>query len=107
MVYPLYFKLRGATSKYILRELLKKVLPSDIVKRPKHGFEVPVDNWFRKELKNYAREYLNESRIKKEGIFSWKAVETLLSRHESQEVNLGHQLWSLLVFEIWYERNFS
>ncbi len=99
-------KLKGRTSKYILRRAIAAILPPDILKRPKHGFEVPVDEWIRGELKDYARDYLNKQRIDKEGIFSGSMVESILQDHLTHKKNYGHQLWSLLMFEVWYEKYF-
>ena len=53
-------------------------LPGEILNRGKHGFEVPIDEWIRGDLKDYVRSYLNEGRIKREGFFEWEIVERLL-----------------------------
>lgn len=100
-------KLRRGSSKHILKKAVAGLLPPLILKRPKHGFEVPLDDWLRKELREYSRDYLNEARIRREGFFDWKAVEGLLEAHAKKKANLGHQLWILLMFEVWHEKYFG
>jgi asparagine synthase (glutamine-hydrolysing) len=101
---PSSHKLRGFNSKYMLRTLMKDKLPPDILKRPKHGFEVPVDEWFRKDLKEYTRHYLNEARIRQQDIFDWYAVNTILTLHWEGKQNFGHHIWTLLMFQVWYDK---
>lgn len=104
---PSAFKLKNFTPKYILRNVMLHRLPGEIIHRKKHGFEVPVDEWIRGSLKEYVREFLNESRIEKEGFFSWEFIKTMLTRHWGHKANFGHQVWILLIFEIWYEKYFG
>lgn len=104
---PSVAKLKGRTSKYILRQAIADILPQDILKRPKHGFEVPVDEWIRGELKDYARGYLNKGFLNEQGIFDGTVVEYLLDEHISHRKNYGHQLWALLMFGVWYEKHFG
>ena len=100
-------KLKGKTPKYILRKAMKGILPRSILKRKKHGFEVPVDEWIRGKLKEYIKEYLNEDRIKREGFFNWDTVKGFLDDHCQHKANYGHQLWILLMFGIWHEKYLS
>lgn len=101
---PSSYKLRGFNSKYILRTLMKDLLPTDILKRPKHGFEVPVDEWLRKDLKEYTRHYLNESRIRQQDIFDWYSINTILTLHWEGKQNFGHHIWNLLMFQVWHDK---
>jgi asparagine synthase (glutamine-hydrolysing) len=104
---PSDLKLRRMTSKYLLRKAIKDLLPKEITERPKHGFEVPLDDWMRGELKDYVRDYLNEKRIKKEGFFEWESVKRILDLHSANKFNYGHQIWMLLTFGIWHEQYFN
>lgn len=104
---PSSMKLKNFTSKYILKESMKGVLPEEIIGRSKHGFEVPLDDWIRTDLKDYTRHYLNEDKIKKEGFFNWKAIQAVLDQHWDHKFNFGHQIWTLLMFEVWHEKYLS
>jgi asparagine synthase (glutamine-hydrolysing) len=103
---PSSLKLRGLTSKFLLRKAVAEFLPKPILARAKHGFEVPMDDWIRGELHEYVNDYLNEERIAREGFFRWPTVERLLDRHNGHRANLGHQIWILLMFEVWHEKYF-
>ena len=86
---PSRMKLKGFTPKFILRQAMAKLLPAEIVNREKHGFEVPVDDWIRGELRGLVRDYVNEQRIRSEGFFEWPTVERLLVDHWEGQRNLG------------------
>ena len=104
---PAKIKLKGFISKYILREAFKNMLPSEITQRKKTGFVVPVQSWFRNELKDAARDILLSSSAKKRGYFNMKAIEEILNSHISGESNFGHEIWTLLVFELWQRKFFD
>lgn len=101
---PLHLKYRRGKTKYILREILGKYLPKDIIDRPKHGFTVPVHTWLKKELKDRYRGYLNEKNIKKEGIFDYRQISRVVSDFERYNGCNIARVWSLFVFESWKER---
>jgi len=91
---------RGWTTKYILRESMKGVLPEAILKRSKMGFPVPVGKWFRGEFRNVIDEYVLSERATRRGIFSPAYVNKLVAEH-SAGVNHSERLWSLVNFEMW------
>ena len=93
---PSRYKLRGFQTKYVLRELAREVLPRAIWNRPKQGFGMPVQEWFRGELKEMSRDLLNGP-----GYFDKAAVATVLSEHEKQTADHGHLIFALLMFELW------
>jgi asparagine synthase (glutamine-hydrolysing) len=99
---PSNLKLRGSTTKLILRHLAADLLPADIINRPKHGFGVPVGQWFRTDLRDYVREILLDSRALERGYFREAALRTLVDEHLSGQRNHGHRLWLLLTFEWWH-----
>ncbi len=72
--------------------------------RPKMGFGVPIDRWFRKELKNLLQDYLSPERLKKEGVLDYSLVEKKVKEHLSGRANHQYRLWSLLMWEMWRER---
>ena len=101
---PDSLKYRNGEGKYILRRLLSRYVPSDMFERPKMGFGVPIDKWFRNELKDLLLDYLSPERLKKEGIFDQYLVEEKIKEHLLGEVNHQYRLWSLLMWEMWRER---
>ncbi|MFW2387000.1 MAG: asparagine synthase (glutamine-hydrolyzing) [Polyangiales bacterium] len=98
---PGHVKLRGLTTKMILREVAKPLLPEKILKRPKQGFGLPVDRWMREELAPMSRDVLLDQTARERGIFEPSAVEALLQRHQSGEPR-GDQIWALMMLELWY-----
>jgi asparagine synthase (glutamine-hydrolysing) len=101
---PENLKLKGITSKYILKRMLKKLLPAENLERPKMGFGVPIGHWFRKELQGFLRETLLSERAIKRNIFKKESVLRMIELHVSQERDFAHQLWTLLMLELWFER---
>ena len=91
---------RGHT-KVILREAFADLIPDRINRRAKMGFGVPLDRWFRGELRAYVRDTLLASDAGCHTYLDRASVEGLIRRHESGEANLGQQLWCLLAFERW------
>ena len=89
--------------KHILRELLKKYLGDDFKLGSKMGFGVPLDKWFRIELRDWAGDMLAESHIQQQGIFCSKTVNRLWQDHLSERQNCHHQIWNILVFQNWYD----
>lgn len=99
---PRALKLRGREKKYIFRRAVRGLLPSEIVDRPKKGFGVPLDHWFRHELRDMAHDLLLSRRTLERGYFRRDVVERLLTQH-SQGVHAWHdQLWNLLMLEMWH-----
>jgi asparagine synthase (glutamine-hydrolysing) len=97
---PPGFKLRGRTTKYILKRALRGVLPDEIIDRPKHGFAVPLGAWFRGRLAGFARDLLLSDTCRGRGVFSAAYLEQLLTRHDrGRELDL--HLWTLISFELW------
>lgn len=100
---PREMKLRGGTTKWILREAMKGILPAEILDRPKMGFPVPVGNWFRGPFKHIVDEYVLGPRALERGIFDPAFVRSLVAKHNAGE-NHDERIWSLLNFEIWQRR---
>jgi asparagine synthase (glutamine-hydrolysing) len=103
---PERMKLRGATTKYILRESMKGVLPQSILSRPKMGFPVPVGSWFRAEFKTVVDEYVLSERAISRAIFHPTFLRTLVERHERGEDH-AERLWALVNFEMWQRQFFD
>jgi len=104
---PGRFKLKGMSSKWIFKKTMERLLPKENIYRKKEGFSIPIKHWLRTELKEMMLDYLEENRIKKEGLFSSKAVNLLIQSHLKKKRNNSHQIWALLVFEIWKDKYLS
>ncbi|HHF43319.1 MAG TPA: asparagine synthase (glutamine-hydrolyzing) [Candidatus Aminicenantes bacterium] len=100
---PGKLKLRGLTTKWIFKKTVEGLLPRENIYRPKEGFSIPIKHWLRQELKPLLLDYLNPHRIKREGYFQPETVNSMLQLHLAGRENFSHQLWSLLVFQIWKE----
>lgn len=99
---PSHFKLRGDTTKYILKQAVRDLLPSGITDRPKKGFGVPLGSWFRNELRELSGDLLLDGRLAARGYFKPGMVERLLDEHWQGRAGWQDQLWSLLMLESWH-----
>ena len=99
---PARMKLRGFTTKWILREAVKDILPSQILTRRKMGFPVPFASWIRGEWNDVVRDVLLDTRSRQRGLIEPAAVERLLTAHSRGEAAGGDALWSLFNLELWY-----
>jgi asparagine synthase (glutamine-hydrolysing) len=97
---PERMKLRGLTTKYILRRAMKGLLPEEILSRSKMGFPVPVGAWFRGAFRHVVDEYILSERAMSRGLFDEKFVRQLVARHTTGE-NHSERLWALVNFEMW------
>ena len=100
---PVNYKLRGRTTKYILKRAVGHLLPSFVTRRGKKGFGVPVAEWLKGRLRPLARDLLSPERIRKAGLFNADYVERLQDEHERGVANHRKLLWTLLMFELWHE----
>jgi asparagine synthase (glutamine-hydrolysing) len=100
---PLEYKLNGSTGKYILKKTIENLLPKSVTKRPKKGFGIPIAAWLKGRLNPLAHELLAPERLKKQDLFNADFVQILLREHEQSVANHHKQLWTLLVFQLWYD----
>jgi asparagine synthase (glutamine-hydrolysing) len=101
---PVPLKLRNGRSKYLLRRLLERRVPRNIVDRPKHGFTAPIGDWLRGPLTPMVDALLMDGRMKSRGIFDSAAVERLWRTHRNGSQDHGHRLWSLVMLELWFRQ---
>jgi len=101
---PENLKLRGLTSKYLLKRILRKLLPSENLGRQKMGFGVPIGHWFRGKMQPFLRETLLSERALQRGLFKPDVVKQLIELHTRCERDYSHQLWTLLMLELWFNR---
>jgi asparagine synthase (glutamine-hydrolysing) len=101
---PSTLKLRGGTKKYILKRAVAPYLPREILDRPKMGFGVPLETWFRGELKDVAFDVLLSRRLRERGYFHEPVIRRLLEEHVGGQRAWHYQLWNLLMLELWHRR---
>jgi len=101
---PHSFKLRGLTTKFLLRQSLKGLLPDSILHRGKKGFNVPVAKWFAGPLKSLLEDVLSPRRLKRQGLFQPDYVAAIIQEHQARRRDHRKLLWTLLAFQLWYER---
>jgi len=99
---PLELKLHRLTGKYLLKKSMERMLPRDIIKRPKKGFNMPVARWLTGELRDLMLYLLSEVRITGQGFFNYAYVKQLLDEHLSHRRDNRKLLWTLLMFQLWY-----
>lgn len=101
---PVRLKIRNGTGKWILRKVLHRHVPPALVERPKMGFGVPIDAWLRGPLREWAETYLEESKLQAEGFFEPAPIRQKWTEHLSGRRNWHHELWAVLMFQTWLER---
>jgi asparagine synthase (glutamine-hydrolysing) len=99
---PENLKLRGLTTKYLLKRMLRKLLPVENLKRGKMGFGVPIGYWFRGEMQPFLREVLLSEKAFRRGLFKPQTVHQLVDLHVRGERDYSQQLWALLMLELWF-----
>jgi asparagine synthase (glutamine-hydrolysing) len=101
---PEKFKLRGLTTKYLLKKVLRKLLPSENLDRRKMGFGVPIGHWFRGKMQPFLREVVLSEKALNRGLFKPETVRLLVDQHTEGRRDYSHQLWTLLMLELWFQR---
>ncbi|MBF0517631.1 MAG: asparagine synthase (glutamine-hydrolyzing) [Nitrospirae bacterium] len=105
---PSNLKLKGLNSKkYILKKALLPLLPKEVMYRPKMGFAIPLDVWFKTSLKGYAASILLSEKAIARDLFKKDAVAALLDAHAQTKINWGYHLWALLMLELWFREFFD
>jgi asparagine synthase (glutamine-hydrolysing) len=101
---PEKLKLRGLTTKYLLKRVLRKLLPRENLERRKMGFGVPIGHWFRGKMQPFLRETLLAEKASGRGLLNPETVKQLVDLHTRGERDYSHQLWTLLMLELWFQR---
>jgi asparagine synthase (glutamine-hydrolysing) len=100
---PAHYKVRRFTTKHLLKRALKGLIPSENLNRGKMGFGVPLSHWFRSDLKRFLRENLLSNRSLARGYFNPAVVRRLIDDHAGARADYSHQLWTLLMLELWHQ----
>jgi asparagine synthase (glutamine-hydrolysing) len=101
---PDEFKYFKGTKKYLLKEIVHKYLPKNLMDRPKMGFAIPIENWLMNDLKQQVFYYLDNAKIEKQNIFEPGIVRKLKTDFFSGKKELALKIWYLLSFQMWYEK---
>ena len=102
---PPDFKLRGRESKFILKQSVSKLLPPEVLKRRKKGFSVPLAQWLREEIRELSNQYLFASNSGLSQFFDINILRQTWDAHQSGSHDYSSELWSLLMFELWWQRH--
>ncbi|MFQ3675655.1 MAG: asparagine synthase (glutamine-hydrolyzing) [Endomicrobiia bacterium] len=98
---PFRWKLKNKEMKYLLKKVMKKILPKEILYQKKMGFMIPLSRWLREESSDLLEDYLNISTIKNRGIFQHETVSWMIKQHLKGKYNFADQIWAMLVLEEW------
>jgi asparagine synthase (glutamine-hydrolysing) len=101
---PPSLKIRGGVTKWALRQVLHRYVPQRLVDREKAGFGVPIDQWLRGPLRDWAEALLDPARLRRDGFLRPEPVRRLWDQHLAATHNHHHRLWDVLMFQAWYER---
>jgi asparagine synthase (glutamine-hydrolysing) len=101
---PSDLKVRRFQLKYLLKKAVERWLPHEIVYRQKRGFSVPIASWMRNELRPLVDETLGEEKLRRQGMFNSAFVRRLLNEHWAGKADHRKTLWTLLAFQLWYDR---
>ena len=98
---PIDQKIKNSKGKIILRDLLKKKIPKDLIERPKAGFSIPIGDWIRQPLRDWSEDLLSKKNIDKTGILNFDNITKIWSDHK-KGIDNSSLLWSILVFQNWH-----
>ena len=101
---PSNVKLRRGVTKWVVKEVARSLLPTEIIDRPKAGFRVPIATWLRGSMRDMAYDRLLAANSFVTEVFDRKVVQELLGAHESGSRNEDIRIWTLLCLEVWHEQ---
>jgi asparagine synthase (glutamine-hydrolysing) len=99
---PLHQKIRNGQGKWLLRQVLYQYVPSELIDRPKMGFGIPLDDWLRGPLRDWADALLTTEMLSRDGLFNVTEVQKNWQQHLQGKRQYGYRLWSILMFQSWH-----
>ncbi|MFC2160363.1 asparagine synthase (glutamine-hydrolyzing) [Acidobacteriota bacterium] len=103
---PGQLKLQGRETKWLFKKTMERLLPRENIYRKKEGFSIPIKHWLKTDLKDLMGDTLQEKRITEDNLFNFSHIKNMMDLHLSGKKNFSHQIWALLIFEIWKEKYF-
>jgi asparagine synthase (glutamine-hydrolysing) len=100
---PLNMKIREGKGKWLLRKVLDKYVPREFIERPKMGFGVPIDQWLRGPLRDWAEELLSTDLLREQGLLNPDIIRQRWTEHLSGQRNWQYSLWGVLMFQAWFK----
>ena len=97
-------KIRDGKGKWVLRQILNKYVPNELIERPKTGFGIPLGQWLRGPLRDWAEGLLNQERLQSEGYLNSTLIRETWQQHLSERYDWPHHLWSVLMFQAWLDK---
>lgn len=101
---PPSLKLKGVTTKYLLKKVAERYLPNEVIYRPKTGFGAPIRKWILEDMAEMIEHRLSPNNIKKNGLFNSEKVQELIIKNKSGEIDASYTIWSLLAIDSWYNQ---
>ncbi|WP_419678375.1 asparagine synthase (glutamine-hydrolyzing) [Aliarcobacter lanthieri] len=101
---PISLKYKENTPKYLLKQIVHKYIPKEIIDKPKKGFSIPIKEWYDTKLKNYFMDYLNQKAIEEVGVLDYGFVKEILKRYENGETFLIKNIWYIFIFQQWAKK---
>jgi asparagine synthase (glutamine-hydrolysing) len=101
----MHLKIRNGQGKWLLRRLLDRYVPRNLMERPKMGFGIPLDAWLRGPLRDWVENLLDENRLHSEGYLDPMPSRAAWQEHLAGQASYGYRLWSVLMFQAWVEAN--
>ncbi len=101
---PMEYKYNNGNKKFIIKEIVHKYIPKEMMDRPKMGFGIPIASWLQHELKSYVDQYLNEGFIVKQNIFNNTEIQRIKNSFYNGKVERAEKIWYILMFQMWYDK---
>ena len=101
---PMEYKYNKGNKKFIIKKIVHKYLPPDLMDRPKMGFGIPIANWLEHDLKPFVDQYLSDSFIIKQDIFNNNEIQRIRTSFYQGRAERAEKIWYLLMFQMWYDK---
>ena len=102
---PLDQKINKGKGKQVLRKILYKYVPKELIEGPKQGFGIPLGEWLKGPLRDWSEDLLNDSKLKSEGFFNPPLIKKRWNEHVEGKKNWEHSIWNILMFQSWLDAN--